>query len=451
MSKHILALALAVIGAVALTSAGRQGVARAQDEKNQSAPKVELPAPDADGFINLFNGKDLTYWEGYAGYWSVKDGAITGSETSANSKHTFLVLSASKAEPAKFGNFELHFSYRWTEKGKGGNSGVQFRSKILDEKGYKVGGYQADLDVNGQYDGGYYDEAGVAGKRGIFAPRGFKTTWDSDNKKKQEPLASGKNGKELKSIIKPLGEWNTYVLAANGNHMTSRVNGELMAELIDDSPKALKEGVIALQIHQGATMTIQFKEMKIKLLAATKDKQTKAPTKNWKMTDFVKDEKVGVEGLVNRNFEDGKKLFTEVKCLTCHTFAGQGGFVGPSLSAKGASFGPVDILVSILEPNKIIADAYRQKVVELDDGRFVTGMVSENDDEIEITPNLLQPEKKVVVKAEKVVSMTDSPVSPMPAGLIDNLSREQILDLIAYAISQDDPDDEMFAPPAKKK
>ena len=179
--------------------------------------------------------------------------------------------------------------------------------------------------------------------------------------------------------------------------------------------------------------------------------QTKSPGKKWKMADFVKDEKVGLEGLVNRNFERGKKLFTEVKCLTCHTFAGAGGFVGPSLSAKGASFGPVDILVSILEPNKIIADAYRQKVVELDNGQVVTGMVSENDDEIEITPDLLQPEKKVVVKMEKVVEMTDSPVSPMPVGLIDNLTRDQILDLIAYVISQDDPEDEMFAPPAKKK
>lgn len=53
---------------------------------------------------------------------------------------------------------------------------------------------------------------------------------------------------------------------ANGNHMSSKVNGELMAELIDDSPKALKDGVIALQIHSGATMTIQFKDLKLKLL-----------------------------------------------------------------------------------------------------------------------------------------------------------------------------------------
>ncbi|HYV37203.1 MAG TPA: family 16 glycoside hydrolase [Gemmataceae bacterium] len=456
MRKYLLWAAFVVFDGMALF-AGSEGhaIARAQDGK---PAKLELPAPGADGFISLFNGKDLTYWEGYPGYWSVKDAAIQGSETSANSKHTFLVLSASKAEPAKFGNFEIHFTYRWTEKGKGGNSGLQFRSKIIDEKTYKVGGYQADLDVNGQYDGGYYDEAGVAGGRQIFAPRGFKTTWDSNNKKKQEPLPSKKNAKELKALIKPIGEWNSYILVANGNHMTSKVNGELMAELIDDSPKALKEGVLAFQIHSGATMTIQFKDIKIKLLPKdqtpkkTADSQTvKAPTKKWQVSDLVPDEKVGLEGLVNRDFANGKKLFTETKCLACHTFAGEGGFVGPSLAAKGASFGPVDVLVSIIEPSKIIADAYRQKIVEMDDGRVITGMISETCEETEITPDMLSPEKKIIVKTEKIVNMTDSPVSPMPAGLIDNLNRDQILDLIAYVISQDDPTDEMFKQPAKGK
>lgn len=466
MSKHGMSLAFAVSGMMALwTVGGLQGALRAQDGKApQPAPNALLPAPDVDGFISLFNGKDLTYWEGYPGYWSVKDGAITGSETSANSKHTFLVLSASKAEPAKFGNFEIHFSYRWTEIGKKGNSGLQFRSKIIDEKGYKVGGYQADFDVIGQYDGGYYDEAGVAGKRGIFAPRGSKTTWDASNKKKLEPLPSGKSSKDLKAVIKPVGEWNAYILVANGNHLSSKVNGELMAELIDESPNALKDGVLAFQIHSGATMTIQFKDVKIKLLASDtapkKSADARSPggdvptftaAKKWKLADLVPDEKLGLEGLTLRNFERGKKLFTQTKCIACHTFAGEGGLAGPSLAAKGASFGPVDVLVSILEPSKIVADAYRQKVVSLDDGRVLVGTVSEADDEIHITNDLLNPEKKVVVKADNVADIDDSPISSMPDGLIDALSRDEVLDLIAYVISQDDPTDEMFAQPAKSK
>src|SRR4051794_33782267 len=111
ISKHVMWLAFAVGGTTALGIIGDcQPAARAQDGPVATAP---LPAPDANGFIEIFNGKDLTHWEGYPGYWSVKDGAITGFETSDKSKHTFLVLSASKTDPTKFGNFEMRFSYRW--------------------------------------------------------------------------------------------------------------------------------------------------------------------------------------------------------------------------------------------------------------------------------------------------------------------------------------------------
>src|SRR5438046_662990 len=146
-----------------------------QDAPAKAGGGATLPQPDGDGFISLFNGKDLSGWEGLEGFWSVKDGVIDGSETKDKSKQTFLVLSASKADPKKFGNFEMHFKYKFGT--PTGNSGLQFRSKILDEKTYRVGGYQADFDGNAQYDGGFYDEAGVAGKRGITANRCFKATW----------------------------------------------------------------------------------------------------------------------------------------------------------------------------------------------------------------------------------------------------------------------------------
>ncbi|HLJ96194.1 MAG TPA: family 16 glycoside hydrolase [Gemmataceae bacterium] len=222
----------------------------------------DLPEPDADGFIRLFNGKDLTGWEGLEGYWSVKDGILEGSETREKSKQTFLVLSASKADPKKFANFELHFQYKFAT--PAGNSGLQFRSKILDEKTFRVGGYQADFDANAQYDGGFYDEAGVAGKRGIMANRGFKTTWDSANKRSNEPLGLSKEA--LAKAVKK-GDWNSMVVTARGNTMRIAINGQTLGELVDNSPKAVPEGVIAFQLHAGFTMAVQFKDVKIKLLA----------------------------------------------------------------------------------------------------------------------------------------------------------------------------------------
>ena len=221
-----------------------------------SSIKADLPKPDADGFITIFNGKDLTGWEGLEEYWTVKDGVISGHETKDTSKQTFLVWK----EDAP-GDFELHLKYKFAT--PDGNSGIQFRSKVLDPKKFRVGGYQADFDAKGGYDGSIYDEAGVAGGRGTMSSRGEKTVWDAENKRTNEKLGEG--GDALKKLLK-IGEWNDVVLVAKGNRITYSINGNVMTDLTDDSPKALKEGVIALQCHAGYTMDIQFKDVKIKLL-----------------------------------------------------------------------------------------------------------------------------------------------------------------------------------------
>lgn len=218
---------------------------------------ADLPKPDADGFVSLFNGKDLTNWEGLDGFWSVtKEGFISGHETKDGSKQTFLILTA--MQPA---DFELHFSYMFDK--PDGNSGVQFRSKVVDPKTDKVGGYQADFDAQHGYDGSIYDEAGVAGGRGTMSSRGEKTVWDADNKRHNEKLET--TGDALKKYIK-VNDWNDCVVVAKGDHITYAINGHLMTDLTDDSPEALKQGVIALQLHAGFTMEILFKDIKIKVL-----------------------------------------------------------------------------------------------------------------------------------------------------------------------------------------
>jgi hypothetical protein len=242
MTKHLSLVALVALGIAA----------HAPPEQT----KADLPKPDKDGFITLFNGKDLTGWEGLEDYWAVKDGAISGHEIKEKSKQTFLVWKGGNVS-----DFELHLKYKFAT--PDGNSGVQFRSKVLDPKTFKVGGYQADFDAKAGFDGSIYDEAGVAGGRGTMSNRGEKTVWDAENKRKNEKL--GKDNAELKKVIK-VGDWNEIVLVAKGNHITYHINGELMTDLTDDSPKALKEGVLALQLHAGYTMDVQFKDIKIKLL-----------------------------------------------------------------------------------------------------------------------------------------------------------------------------------------
>ena len=155
----------------------------------------------------------------------------------------------------------MHYKYKFAT--PSGNSGLQFRSKVIDPKTSRVGGYQADCDAGVGYDGTIYDEAGVAGGRGTMSNRGQKTVWDAQNHRHDYPLSE--TGDELKKLIKR-GDWNNVVLVAKGNHITYTINGHLMTELIDKSPKALHDGVIALQLHAGFVMDIQFKDIEIKEL-----------------------------------------------------------------------------------------------------------------------------------------------------------------------------------------
>src|SRR5258708_25610010 len=142
-------------------------VALAQDK-----PKTEIPVAATDGWVTLFNGKDLAAWEGLEGYWSVVDGAIQCAETKENSKQSDLILLCSKDNPEKFADFELRYSWKMVT--PAGNSGVQIRGKIDNAKMLHVGGYQADIDADNVYTGIIYDEGGVAGGRALTRQRGEK-------------------------------------------------------------------------------------------------------------------------------------------------------------------------------------------------------------------------------------------------------------------------------------
>jgi len=218
--------------------------------------KAALPAADADGFITLFNGKDLSGWEGLEGFWSVKDGVISGVEDKQHAApQTFLCYSV------PFSDFELHYKYKFAT--PAGNSGVQFRSIMMDAKTHRIGGYQADCDAGVGYDGTIYDEGGKAGGRNTMSNRGEKTVWTEANKRENTPLPE--NNEALKKEIKK-GDWNDVILVAQGNHVTYTINGHLMTDLTDNSPKAVKAGIIGLQLHAGFVMEVQYKDVRIKLL-----------------------------------------------------------------------------------------------------------------------------------------------------------------------------------------
>ena len=223
-------------------------------------PFLAHAAETEEGFKSVFNGKDLSGWQGNADIWSVKDGAITGV-TKAEPKlthNTFLVYTNGEVA-----DFELRLSYRIVN----GNSGIQYRSKVLRQGqfGPVVGGYQADFEAGKRYSGILYEEQG----RGILAQRGQKTVVQADgDKPKIEVTGSVGDSDAIQAAIKN-EDWNDYVVIAKGNHLQHFINGKSTVDVTDEvAAKAAKSGVLALQVHTGPPMTVQFKNIRIKTLSA---------------------------------------------------------------------------------------------------------------------------------------------------------------------------------------
>ena len=219
---------------------------------------LRAEAPDGE-FQPIFNGEDLSGWRGRSDLWSVEDGAITGRTQKDNplKQNTFLIW-----EGGTPGDFELRSQFKIN----GGNSGIQYRSRVADEDEFVVGGYQADIDAAGQYAGINYEERG----RGILALRGQRVRLEGGNTKEVESFG---DAAEIGKVIKE-NDWNEYRIVAQGNKLQHFINGTLTSEVIDlDQDKRSSEGVIALQLHAGPPMQVQFKDLRIKKL----DQSTESP------------------------------------------------------------------------------------------------------------------------------------------------------------------------------
>jgi hypothetical protein len=214
-----------------------------------TAEDKQLVPADADGFVSIFDGKTLKGWEGNKAFWSVRDGAITGETTADNPTqgNTFLIW-----RTGELGDFELHCQFKI----RNHNSGIQYRSKELDN--FVVSGYQADIDATGRYLGILYEEKA----RGILAERGKVVEIDAEGKKNYVGT-TGDSDVILKGYKD--GEWNDYVIIAKGNHLVQKINGLTTMELIDNqADKRTMKGILALQLHAGPPMLVQFKDIKLK-------------------------------------------------------------------------------------------------------------------------------------------------------------------------------------------
>jgi putative membrane-bound dehydrogenase-like protein len=225
-----------------------------------SASAADAPA----GFRALFNGTDLTGWSGEPGRWSVEDGVITGSTTADNplKQNTFLVWQGQGPDGFAPDNFELRLKYRFQS---GGNSGIQVRSLVLDAvHPWCVGGYQYDLSPGGDIDGLLYEERS---RRGLGILPGNAAVIALDGRRWRTGVLA--DDPQLRAIHRK-NEWNEAGIRAVGNRIEFTKNGEKVLEVVDwDSAHRRLSGVIALQLHVGGPMKVQFTDIWLKDLPAT--------------------------------------------------------------------------------------------------------------------------------------------------------------------------------------
>jgi hypothetical protein len=209
-----------------------------------------LPAFAEEGYTDLFNGTDLTGWDGDPALWKVENGTLIGTCSGPESpKHNdFLIWRGGVLK-----DFELHVKARVIGDN---NSGVQYRSRPLPEVGpWAITGYQCDIHPAIQHTGMTYEEKG----RGIFGLNGQSMILDPDGKRwivsEHEPVAVD------------VAEWNEYTIIARGNHLIHQINGKLTSEVTDyDVKNRALEGLLAIQLHSGNPNTVEIKEIRLKTL-----------------------------------------------------------------------------------------------------------------------------------------------------------------------------------------
>ncbi|NCF89607.1 MAG: DUF1080 domain-containing protein [Verrucomicrobiaceae bacterium] len=203
-----------------------------------------------EGFRALFNGVDLTGWDGNPGLWSVEDGAMIGKTKDAKQLgyNEFLIWRGGVLK-----NFELRVKVKVTGSN---NSGIQYRSNELSDHGkWVVGGYQCDIHPKAENNAMVYEERG----RGIIALNGQGVVIDPEKKRWLTT--------ERDTVNVPISDWHDYTIVAQGNRLTHKIDGKVTGELLDFDENARSlEGLLAFQIHRGPAMTVQIKDVFLKEL-----------------------------------------------------------------------------------------------------------------------------------------------------------------------------------------
>jgi enterochelin esterase family protein len=251
-----------------------------QDQATSTASESTQPASSHDdsiddaqgGFASIFDGETLDGWKGDPVYWRVEDGCLVGEITpnTVVDRNTFIIWQG--GQPA---DFELKLEYRISSRG---NSGINYRSLVMDDHPYALTGYQADIDGQNRYTGQNYEERGrttlaFRGQKTVLppldappGPGGLRQFVERNAWTKAVVKEEIGDRDELASHVKD-EDWNTYHIIARGNHLQHFVNGVLMSDVTDDDKiNGRASGHIGVQVHVGPPMKVEYRKILLKEL-----------------------------------------------------------------------------------------------------------------------------------------------------------------------------------------
>ncbi|MFT7632059.1 MAG: putative heme-binding domain-containing protein, partial [Mariniblastus sp.] len=166
------------------------------------------------------------------------------------------------------------------------------------------------------------------------------------------------------------------------------------------------------------------------------------PSKDWKLDELSA---IATTELKDRDFAMGRKMFAASGCYACHRFGDQGGMTGPDLTSAGRRYSPHDLLDQVINPSKVINEQFSAVKVLTLDGMVHTGVVVNlNGDSMVLNTDLTDPNKRVSIDRKEIDELEISKKSAMPDGLFKQMTKDEILDLIAYLISGGEPSHELF-------
>ena len=254
----------------------------------------------------------------------------------------------------------------------------------------------------------------------IYHLRNLKSGWTLDQRRKyfswftqlrKQDNVDAKHPAQLLQWFKDAGR--DYSDGASYNKYLINIRNDAITTLSETEKSALK---VLLDESIGAPPWKMVKERKF--------------VKEWTVADL--EARLG-EVKTGRDLESGRAAFNDAQCIVCHRIANSGGSVGPELSAASSKYSLHDILESMIEPSKVVSDQFLTYNIVKKDSESVSGrIVDENAERLVVMPNPTSAETLEAVQLSDIVSRQPSKLSPMPTGLLNNLTADEVLDLLAF-------------------